>query len=521
MPAHRGSSRRPKCLSGRLPSALPGRKTPQNASLTGEYPVGLRKHPSSAETWRARYTCHQSSRLCPRPPCESLTARAESPYAGIAWCDVPFSPGTTRTSVGSCTRSALGVEPRGRRGVAASGRDAVGAHAESMAPAAARAVRAARAAGRPIRTSSATCRRSRNRARGIAPRHPGARRARPNLPRVAYFSMEFGLHEALPLYAGGLGVLAGDYLKTASDLDVPVVGVGILWQQGYFRQVLDAGGRQTELYPFNEPASLPVQPVVSALGERLRISLDVSGPNDSAASVAGDGRPHGAVPARQQRPVQRSGGPWPDERALRRKLRGPPAAGDHPRRRRMAARSKRSTSRSRVCHLNEGHAAFVVVERARRFMEQHRVDLSRSVVGDARRERVHDPYGGAGWVRHVRGRRHPEASTLLRRVRSQLGLSWPELLALGRRESRRRGRTVQHGLAGHARVFVGQWRQPAARRGRAATCSQGCSRAGRSRRCQSITSPTACTCRRGIRRGPMRCGRAPPARSDGAATCRP
>ena len=57
------------------------------------------------------------------------------------------------------------------------------------------------------------------------------------LPRVAYFSMEFGLHEALPLYAGGLGILAGDYLKTASDLDVPVIGIGILWQQGYFRQV--------------------------------------------------------------------------------------------------------------------------------------------------------------------------------------------------------------------------------------------------------------------------------------------
>ena len=83
--------------------------------------------------------------------------------------------------------------------------------------------------------------------------------------------MEFGLHEALPLYAGGLGILAGDYLKTASDLDVPVVGVGILWQQGYFRQVLDDRGRQTELYPFNEPASLPVQPVVN------RATASVSG----------------------------------------------------------------------------------------------------------------------------------------------------------------------------------------------------------------------------------------------------
>jgi starch phosphorylase len=61
--------------------------------------------------------------------------------------------------------------------------------------------------------------------------------------------MEFGLGESLPLYAGGLGVLAGDYLKTASDLGVPVVGVGLLYQEGYSRQVLDAAGRPQDLYP--------------------------------------------------------------------------------------------------------------------------------------------------------------------------------------------------------------------------------------------------------------------------------
>ena len=62
------------------------------------------------------------------------------------------------------------------------------------------------------------------------------------LERIAYFSMEFGLGESLPLYAGGLGILAGDYLKTASDLGVPAVGVGLLYQVGYFRQIVDAGG---------------------------------------------------------------------------------------------------------------------------------------------------------------------------------------------------------------------------------------------------------------------------------------
>jgi glycogen phosphorylase len=81
------------------------------------------------------------------------------------------------------------------------------------------------------------------------------------LKRIAYFSLEFGLGESLPLYAGGLGILAGDYLKTASDLGVPAVGVGLLYQVGYFRQIVDAGGWQHEMYPYNEPASLPIQPV--------------------------------------------------------------------------------------------------------------------------------------------------------------------------------------------------------------------------------------------------------------------
>ena len=68
---------------------------------------------------------------------------------------------------------------------------------------------------------------------------------------IAYFSLEVGLGEALPLYAGGLGILAGDFLKTASDLGMPVVGVGLLYQRGYFRQMLDASGRQQEVKSSN------------------------------------------------------------------------------------------------------------------------------------------------------------------------------------------------------------------------------------------------------------------------------
>src|ERR1700733_10817070 len=80
------------------------------------------------------------------------------------------------------------------------------------------------------------------------------------LKKTAYFSMEFGLGAALPLYAGGLGVLAGDFLKTASDLGVPAIGVGLLYQEGYFRQIVDTAGMQQELYPYNEPATLPIEP---------------------------------------------------------------------------------------------------------------------------------------------------------------------------------------------------------------------------------------------------------------------
>ena len=97
------------------------------------------------------------------------------------------------------------------------------------------------------------------------------------LVRVAYFSMEFGLSEALPIYSGGLGMLAGDHLKTASDLGLPLVGVGLLYQQGYFRQSLDAEGEQLAFYPFNDPLWQPVLPVRDPNGEWLSIELDLPG----------------------------------------------------------------------------------------------------------------------------------------------------------------------------------------------------------------------------------------------------
>ena len=94
---------------------------------------------------------------------------------------------------------------------------------------------------------------------------------------VAYFSMEFMLSEALPIYSGGLGNVAGDQLKAASDLGVPVVGVGLLWQQGYFRQVIGKGGVQEALYPYNDPGQLPITPVREPNGEWLRLEVRLPG----------------------------------------------------------------------------------------------------------------------------------------------------------------------------------------------------------------------------------------------------
>ena len=183
---------------------------------------------------------------------------------------------------------------------------------------------------------------------------------------VAYFSMEFGLGDALPLYAGGLGVLAGDLLKTASDLGVPVIGIGLLFQEGYFRQMIDAAGWQQEAFPYNEPATMPVEPVLAPDGSRLHISIDLPGrvfhlrvwraavgrvtlylldSNSSLNSPVDRGITGalygGGTQMRLMQEIALGIGGWRLVEAL------------HP--------------EVDVCHMNEGHAAFAVLERARSF----------------------------------------------------------------------------------------------------------------------------------------------------------
>jgi len=190
-----------------------------------------------------------------------------------------------------------------------------------------------------------------------------------SLTCAAYFSMEFMLSEALPIYSGGLGNVAGDQLKAASDLGVPVVGMGLLYQQGYFRQVIDKNGEQQALYPYNDPGQLPITPLRQPNGEWLRLEIALPGysvwlrawqvqvgrvklylldSNDAANYPVHRGitsELYGGGPElRLKQELLLGIGGW---RLLR-------ALGVQP----------------EVCHLNEGHAAFAVLERARNFMEE-------------------------------------------------------------------------------------------------------------------------------------------------------
>lgn len=102
---------------------------------------------------------------------------------------------------------------------------------------------------------------------------------------IAYFSMEFGISPTLPIYSGGLGILAGDHLKSASDLGVPLVGIGLLYQWGYFSQSLDRSGWQQEDYRHNDPAQLPIEPVLGTDGAQLSVSVTLPGGREVAIAL--------------------------------------------------------------------------------------------------------------------------------------------------------------------------------------------------------------------------------------------
>ena len=119
---------------------------------------------------------------------------------------------------------------------------------------------------------------------------------------VAYFSAEFGLHESLPIYSGGLGILAGDHLKSASELSLPLVGVGLLYRNGYFQQYLTADGWQQEAYPELDFYNLPIEPMHYTDGSSGPGAGRYAGQRRFLQSMAGEHRPNSAVSAGHQSP---------------------------------------------------------------------------------------------------------------------------------------------------------------------------------------------------------------------------
>ncbi len=192
--------------------------------------------------------------------------------------------------------------------------------------------------------------------------------------RVAYFSAEFGIHESVPVYSGGLGVLAGDHLKSASDLGIPLVGVSLMYREGYFRQYLNVDGWQQERYPENDFFTLPLVPELGPDGQPILVGVMMPGREVQLRIW------HiqvGRVPLYlldSNIPQNR-----PEDRGITAQLYG----GDSTTRiqqemllgiggiRALKALGKMPT----VVHMNEGHAAFAALERVRLFMEQEKLDF--------------------------------------------------------------------------------------------------------------------------------------------------
>jgi starch phosphorylase len=249
------------------------------------------------------------------------------------------------------------------------------------------------------------------------------------LKTVAYFSMEFMLSEALPIYSGGLGNVAGDQLKSASDLGVPVIGVGLLYQQGYFRQLIDRTGGQQALYPYNSPDQLPITPLRTASGEWLRLRVNLPGISvwlrtwqaqvGRARLLLLDSNDMANFPAWRGLTNELYGG-GPEQRLRQEMILG---IGGWRLLRLLGIEPQ-------VCHLNEGHAAFAVLERARSYMQLTGQDFA-TALATTRAGNLFTTHTAvaAGFDRFA-----PELieQYLGPYAKTRLGITTEQLLALGR-----------------------------------------------------------------------------------------
>ncbi len=247
---------------------------------------------------------------------------------------------------------------------------------------------------------------------------------------IAYFSTEFGIDVGLPIYSGGLGVLAGDHLKSASDLGLPLVAVGLLYREGYLKQYLTADGWQQEAYPRNDWYNMPVTLVADAAGKPVRGQIEL----DEETVYFHVWRVQvGRVPLfllDTDLPENRAG-----QRAITTRL----YVGDRDMRLRqeillgiggLRALTVMGIEPS-VCHMNEGHSAFLAVERLRQIMERYQLTRAeaREVVWATTVFTTHTPVPA--------GNERFDVELLNRRLGAYIksvGMSWEEFVALGRED---------------------------------------------------------------------------------------
>jgi starch phosphorylase len=250
--------------------------------------------------------------------------------------------------------------------------------------------------------------------------------------RIAYFSAEFGLHDSIPVYSGGLGVLAGDHLKSASDLGVPLMGVGLMYREGYFRQYLNVDGWQQERYPENDFFNLPLIPETRPDGAPVLISVPFPGREVWCRIWRIQ---VGRVPLYLlDCNIQKNS---PEDRSITAQLYG----GDSEMRikqemilgiggiRALRALGKPPT----VCHMNEGHSAFCGLERIRFFMEENHLDYAaaREAVTAGTVFTTHTPVPAGNDVFAPHLLEHAFSAYL-----PQLRIGRDELMALGRQNPR-------------------------------------------------------------------------------------
>lgn len=245
---------------------------------------------------------------------------------------------------------------------------------------------------------------------------------------VAYFSMEYGMDVSLPIYSGGLGILSGDHMKTSSDMGLPLVGVGLLYRQGYFRQYLNADGFQQEEYPENDWYNMPVRQCVDEKGQHVKIAVEMAGEHVVAqvwevkvgrsSLYLLDTNIDENTPANRVITATLYGGD--KETRIRQEIllgiggiRALRALGINP----------------AVTHMNEGHAAFLGLERVRELMSGKGMGFKQAAqaVWPTNIFTTHTPVPAGN-------ERFPLElmEKYFRSWAAELGLDWPSFLALGR-----------------------------------------------------------------------------------------